>query len=82
MAVMIPMLVVIAEHSPVIGRAGTRIDIGEGVFRDFTVLQPDLALQVTTAALAGQARNFREVLHLRFCLPLPRHPRNSTSIDI
>jgi hypothetical protein len=52
MAVMTPMLVVIAEHSPVISSAGTRIDVGKGVFRDFTVLQPDFTLQVTTAALA------------------------------
>jgi len=80
---MIPMLVVIAEHSPVIGRAGTRIDVGKGIFRHLTVLEPDLALQLTTAALARQARDFREVLHLRFCLPLfPRHQSNTISMDI
>ena len=54
MAMMITVLVVTAEHSPVIGKAGVRIDAGEGVFRDFTMMQPDLSFQVTAAALARE----------------------------
>jgi hypothetical protein len=83
MAMMIAVLVVIAEHPPVIGSAYARINVSESVFRHLTVLQPDLALQIAAATLARETRNFLGVLHVRLRLPLiPWHQNDLSRIDI
>jgi hypothetical protein len=83
MAMMIAVLVVIAEYPPVIGSAYARINVSESVFRDFTVLQQDLALQIAAAALAREMRNFLGVLHVWLRLPLISwHQNDLSSIDV
>jgi hypothetical protein len=82
MAMMIAVLVVIAEHPSIVGRAYARVNVGESVLGDFTVLQPHFAFQIAAAALAGETRDFSEVLHIRLSFPLPRHQVDPSSIDI